>query len=327
MDDRRRGASLASRVRLDTDEQLHTRVAWYYFIANMTQQEIGDRLGASRVRVNRLLAACRERGLVQINIRGDLAACTALEHQLVSAYGLADAVVVPIADSGSGLRDAIGVAAASYIAERFDDDMTLGLGWGATLRAVLRAIPNRAFEGSSVVGLQGGLSHCSGINTFEIVSAFADRLGADQHFFAAPVFARNEADREMILAQEPTRETYEKGRTADMALFTVGEISDSLLVTYGVETAEERSSLQSSGAVGDVLGSFLDAEGVPVDHSLNRRSVAIAPEDLRGIGSRVLAAGGSHQAQAIRAALRSRIPSVLITDENTAQGLLEPAQA
>jgi DNA-binding transcriptional regulator LsrR (DeoR family) len=312
---------------LDTDEQLHTRVAWYYFIANMTQQEIGDRLGASRVRVNRLLAACRERGLVQINIRGDLAACTALERQLLSAYGLSDAVVVPIADSGSGLRDAIGVAAASYVAERLGDNMTLGLGWGRTLRAVLRAIPNRVLEGASVVGLQGGLSHCSGINTFEIVSAFADRLGADQHFFAAPVFARNEADREMILAQQPTRETYEKGCSADMALFTVGEISDSLLVTYGIEAAEERSSLEASGVVGDVLGTFLDAQGRSVDHSLNRRSVAIAPADLHDIGSRVMAAGGSSKAVAIRAALRSGIPNVLITDESTAQGLLEPAES
>lgn len=322
MDDRRRGASLASRVRLDTDEQLHTRVAWYYFVANMTQQEIGNRLGASRVRVNRLLAACRERGLVQINIRGDLAASTALERQLVDEYGLTDAVVVPIADSGSGMLDALGVAAASYVAERFTDHMTLALGWGSTLRAVLRAIPNRPLAGASVVCLQGGLSHCSGINTFELVAAFADRFGADQHFFAAPVFARNEADREMILAQEPTRETYNKGSQADLALFTVGEISDSLLVNYGVETADERASLQASGAVGDVLGTFLDAEGNEIDHPLNRRSVAIALRDLRGIDRRVLVAGGTHQAVAIRAALLAATPNVLITDELTAQGLV-----
>ncbi len=323
MDDRRRGASLASRVRLDTDEQLHTRVAWYYFVANMTQQEIGDRLGASRVRVNRLLAACRERGLVQINIRGDLAACTALEGRLVATYGLTDAVVVPLADSASGMLDGIGVAAASYIAERLGDHMTLGLGWGRTLRAVLRAIPNRPLEGVSVVCLQGGLSHCSGINTFELVSAYADRFGADQHFFAAPVFASSEADREMILAQEPTRETYDKGRNADFALFTAGEISDSMLVTYGVETAEERASLQAAGAVGDVLGTFLDAEGAAIDHPLNRRSVAIAPSDLRGVGRRILVAGGGHQSMAIRAALLSGTPNVLITDELSAQELLD----
>jgi len=322
MDDRRRGASLASRVKLDTDEQLHTRVAWYSFMANMTQQEIADRLGASRVRVNRLLAACRERGLVQINIRGDLAACTALERQLLSRYQLLDAVVVPIADSNSGLEDAIGVAAASYIAERFQDNMTLGLGWGRTLRSVLRAIPNRPLEGASVVCLQGGLSHCSGINTFELVSAFADRFQADQHFFAAPVFARNEADREMILAQEPTRETYDKGSRADLALFTVGEVSDSLLVTYGVATAEERDSLRNVGAVGDVLGTFLDAEGRAIDHVLNRRSVAVGMADLRGIDRRVMAAGGSRQRAAIRSALLSGTPNVLITDELTAQALV-----
>src|SRR5438552_9559961 len=41
----------------DPEEELQARVAWYYYVGNLTQQQIATRIGSNRVRVNRLLAA------------------------------------------------------------------------------------------------------------------------------------------------------------------------------------------------------------------------------------------------------------------------------
>lgn len=307
---------------MDTEEQLQTRVAWYYYIGNLTQQQIANRIGISRVRVNRLLAVCRENGLVQITINGKLAACVELEHALVERYSLKDAVVVPTPENPEYLRDAIGVGAGTYVSTRIRDGDTIGVGWGRTLLSVLRSVQGRSHRSLSVVSLLGGLSHCSGINTFEIVSDFADLFDADCHFFAAPVFASSEEARDLILQQEAIRETYERARNADMAILTLGDLVDSLIVTYGLHDTQELDSVRAAGAVGDIIGHFVDAYGAPVNHPLNGRAVALGLEDLRRIKQVVVASGGLHKLEVTRAALRGSYVSVLVTDEVTARRLV-----
>ena len=46
------------------EEQLRVRVAWLYFMEGLTQSEIADRLGITRLRANRVLAEARADGLV-----------------------------------------------------------------------------------------------------------------------------------------------------------------------------------------------------------------------------------------------------------------------
>lgn len=305
----------------DGDRQLQTRVAWYYFIGNLTQQQIATRLGTTRIKVNRMLAASRESGLVRIIINSPLTSCVELEQTLTARFGLRAAVVVPTPEATDYLRDAIGVGAGSYLADHIADGMTLGVGWGRTLRSIMRALRGASFQSLSVVSLQGGLAHCSGINTFEIVSDFAELFGADQHFFAAPIFANSESARDIILRQSVIRDTYRKARAADLAVLTCGDLTESLIVTYGLEHAADLDSLREAGAVGDVLGHFVDAEGRLVDHPINRRTVALSLEDLAAIARVVMVSGGEHKRVITRAALRGGFVDVLVTDEATARAL------
>ncbi|RVP96184.1 sigma factor-like helix-turn-helix DNA-binding protein, partial [Sinorhizobium meliloti] len=39
----------------DTDEEILTRIAWYYYNDGLTQNEIGEKLNMSRIKVSRLL--------------------------------------------------------------------------------------------------------------------------------------------------------------------------------------------------------------------------------------------------------------------------------
>lgn len=307
---------------MDNEEHLQTRIAWYYYVENLTQQQIATRLGTSRVRVNRFLSACRESGLVQIDIHGRLADCVALEQRLVEHYGLREAVVVPTPQDPELVTEAIGVGAGSYLNRSIRDGHTLAIGWGRTLAQTLRAVSAKHYRAMSTVSLQGGLSHCARLNTFEIVSDFANRLGADCYYFAAPIFASSEAARDLLLQQVPIRATYERALQADLSLVTVGDMTRSLIVTYGMTRSEDVEAVTAAGAVGDLLGHFIDAQGRAVDHELNRRTVAVSLGDLRRVRKLVLASGGAHKQAVTRAALVGGYAKVLVTDADTARYLL-----
>ncbi|HEY4353054.1 MAG TPA: sugar-binding transcriptional regulator [Paraburkholderia sp.] len=308
---------------IDSEEELQARVAWHYYIGNMTQQEIAQRIGSNRVRVNRLLAASRESGLVQITINSRIAPCIALEEQLVERFELEGAVVVPTGANAEANMAGLGIGAAGYLATRLEDGSTIGIGWGRTIRAVLRAMPQRAYGALNAVSLQGGLSHCPSINTFDIVSDFANLCHADGYLFAAPIYVGSQKARDLILQEEAVRGTYELARHSDLALLTCGDLTESLVVTYGISKPDELRMLRKAGAVGDLLGHFMDADGELIDHPLNRRTVAITLDDLRNIDHVVLVSGGAKKFHVTRAALRGRYASVLVTDEETARRLCD----
>ena len=308
---------------IDSEVELQTRVAWHYYVGNMTQQEIAQLLGTNRVRVNRLLAASRESGLVRITINSRIAPCVALEEQLVEQFNLQAAVVVPTGATYEATMAALGIGAAEYLTQHIAAGHTIGLGWGRTIRAVLRALPQRSYGPVSAVSLQGGLAHCPSINTFDIVSDFADLCHADGYLFPAPIYVSSQKVRDVILQEDAVRETYELARGCDLAVLTVGDLTESLVITYGVKDPDDLRTLRKAGAVGDVLGHFVDENGKLINHPLNRRTVAVALDDLRGVKRVVLVSGSAKKFFVTRATLRGGYVSVLVTDEDTARRLCE----
>jgi DNA-binding transcriptional regulator LsrR (DeoR family) len=91
-----------------------------------------------------------------------------------------------------------------------------------------------------------------------------------------------------------------------------------MLMRDGLPADVTVGSLRERGAVGDLLGTVLDAAGRPIDHPINDRVIGIGLDDLRRIPNVILAAGGAHKAPIIRAALRIGVVGTLVTDEATA---------
>jgi DNA-binding transcriptional regulator LsrR (DeoR family) len=289
----------------------------------MTQEQIARFMNISRAKVIRLLASARDNGIVRIRIEDRASEQIALERQLVAAFGLADAIVVPAPADEADITTVVGHAAGTYLTDQVKDGMSVGVGWGATLHMSLKALGGQPCQRLSVVSLLGGMTHSRAVNPSAVARRIADAFGADCYQLTAPVMVANESVRAALWSEPGLRELLERARRVDLALVSVGDVSEeATLFRQGLLPRSALASLQAAGAVGDVLCHFIDAEGKVVDHPVNRRVVAVDLDDLRRVPRIVVAAGGRRKVAAIRAALKGTGAGVLITEEGAARGLL-----
>jgi DNA-binding transcriptional regulator LsrR (DeoR family) len=305
------------------DAAMAARICWHYFKEGQTQDAIATRLNLTRKRVNRILGEARERGLVQITIQHPLGIYSELEGRLISQFGLQRAIVVPSPLGDTDVRAMVGAAAGEYVSEQLAPGAALGITWGGTINAAAQNIKKRSEQGNSVVLLCGGLAESTSINPYDNASMMARALDARCHYITAPMFAASAELRQALVESEPVRSVLAMVPKLAMALLSAIDLTeDSKALEYGLISRGDWRSLRSAGAVGDICGHYLDADGNLVQHPLATRVINPSVKALQAIPLRVLAAGGMAKVAIIRAAISAKLCHVLITDENAAAALL-----
>jgi DNA-binding transcriptional regulator LsrR (DeoR family) len=168
----------------------------------------------------------------------------------------------------------------------------------------------------------GGLTRSSGTNTFEVPTGFARALGSECYYLAAPIYFPTAESRATLVSHYGIAEALRKARHADLALVSCGDLSTRSLLVETQTVAENLESLKKAGAIGDLLGVFLDASGKPVTHPLNERTMAISPLDLKAIPDSILASGGLNKAPIMRAILSFGYVKRVVMDEDCAAAIL-----
>ena len=203
------------------------------------------------------------------------------------------------------MTKAIGVAAGMYITDSLTDDMSIGVGWGATLYESLHTLTPRELENVQVVSLLGGIVQARRYNPSEFAWQFARIVGADCYLLAAPAVVDSPETKEALIERCGLRDVLRRAERIDMALLSVGTMApDSTAFRFGFSSEEERTALIRLGAVGDLL-----YNSIPL-------------EQLRGVPLRVIASGGHEKVEPILGAIKLVNCNVLITNEATARELL-----
>src|SRR5262245_10579 len=150
------------------DEQQSIRVAWLYFMEGLTQSEIAERLGLTRLRVNRMVSEARTNGVVGITLNSPLTSCVDLEQQLVGRLSLKAAVIVPTPANPELVPMLLGRAAGEFLSRHLESSSVagLGIGWGATLRETIKHVRAARYPDVVVTSMMGGLTHGLELNTF-----------------------------------------------------------------------------------------------------------------------------------------------------------------
>lgn len=313
----------------DSESSLQIRAAWLAYVGGYTQEEIAERLGLSRVKAHRLIAAALESGRVKVFVEGEEAQCLALEDELKARYRLRHCtVVLDSARPGSAESVdelvALGVGGAQVLYRLLQKagPITVGVGHGRTLAALAEHLPHLPRPDLKFVSLIGSLTRKSSANPFDVISRLAERTGGEGYFLPVPFIADTEADAEVLRAQRGVQTVLGLAHGCELCVVGVGVLgSHGNLLHTGMLTAQEQAALEKKGAVGDLLGHFLDRDGQVVDHELNRRALGVRLSEMRG--RQVLAVvGGNHKVPAILAALRSGYLTGLVVNESTAQQLV-----
>lgn len=304
------------------EDQTEVRAAWLYFMEGLTQAEIARRLGTTRLRINRLLGDARRNGLVGITLNSELASCVALEQKLIREFELEAAVIVPTPGDEEQIPTVLGRAAAQFVSDYLEQHRVrgFGIGWGRTLREMTRHMRRGRYPDVCVNSMMGGLTRGLEINTFDIVSDLARRLNSQCQYLAAPIYAGSPESRDTIIAQDVFREAFRRIETNELAVLSIGDVTRrSMLVRYGLPEDVGINELRAAGAVGDIVGQFIDARGRPIDHPLNRRAIALPLDALSRGTTVVFVAGGKHKVRALAAVLRGGYGSAFVSDESTAR--------
>jgi DNA-binding transcriptional regulator LsrR (DeoR family) len=299
------------------------RIAWMYYVEGLTQNEIADRLGIGRVTVVRNVNEAIKQREVKIWIEGEVAECFKLEAELKRAFGLKDAVVVPEPALPENLAKSIGVAAGMYMSEALTDNMTIGVGWGATLYESLRTLAPRQLENVQIISLLGGIVQARRFNPSEFAWQFARMIGAECFLLQAPAVVDSPETREALIERCGLDDVLRRAERLDIALVSVGAMTPaSTAFRVNLIAEEERRALAKMGAVGELLCNFFDRDGRLVDHPVNRRIMSIPVEQLRRVPTRIIASGGRDKVESLLGSINLIGYNVLMTNEATARELL-----
>jgi deoxyribonucleoside regulator len=314
------------------DELLTVRVAELYYDENKTQDEIGALLGISRWKAGRLLTHARESGIVRIEIVHPRARRLGLERELCARFGLAEAVIVPDPDAGPDARatDAaattrVAQAAADYLSALRPVPRVLGVSWGRTLNEVAERLPDGWATGVTVVQINGGVSlnrRPGGAAT--LATTIAQRGGGQAVLLPSPAILERIETKRAIEADRTVADVLSRAAAASAYLYSAGVAdASSVLVDSGYLAADDVTDLVRRGAVGDVVGRYINADGGIVDRALDERTVGLGLDKLRSSATAIFVVAGSSKHDIARAVVMSGLCTVIVSDESTAHALLE----
>ena len=313
------------------------RCVQLYYRAQRHQKEIARELGLSSSKVSRLLKRAFAEGVVRVEL--ELPKRPRLEAALVERFRLRDAVVIPLGEPRD-LKEDLGTAAARYFEKVAADGARVGLSCGFTLYHLIHALRERRFRDLELYPL-------SGESTLQLVDLFPNTLVGMMaakyrphvRAYALPVqvlgsLAGARRERARLLQKGEVRRIYEAAGNVDIALVGIGMIGEatagfcSLAEFYGVSVRR----LRALGVVGEINYHPFDRSGELIERRelrpLTRRVLAIPPSRLRELSARygklvIAVAGGRDKRDAILGAMRGRFANVLVTDEESAEALLD----
>ncbi|RVC79013.1 sugar-binding transcriptional regulator, partial [Mesorhizobium sp. M2A.F.Ca.ET.046.02.1.1] len=296
-----------------------------HYAGGLTQSEVAKRLGLTSLKAHRLITKANQEGLVKVYIDGEISECVALEDELSGRYGLDYCEVVPDFDPEELPLKALGIAGAQFLKREIErgEDALIGVGHGRTLAACVEYLPRISANGIRFVSLLGGLTRKFSANPHDVIHRLAERTGAAAYVMPVPMFANTVEDRAVLLGQKGISEVFDLARSADLLLAGIGTAEqEASLVATGMIEKGEMEETRHNGAVGELLGHFFDDAGKQVATTVSCRALALAREDIAN--RRIVAvAGGKIKVRAIKSVLEGRYLKGLITDERTAQSLVE----
>ncbi len=298
-----------------------------YYVEEVTQAEIAQRMNLSTAKVNRLLRQARELGYVNFVIRTPFQPLFDLESRLKAVFGLQEAIVIPaVGNTSSSLLSALGTVAADFLLEQIRDGDVVAITPGTTVQAVVQSLDALRPYQVEVVPMLGAIQGEIESDMNYLATHMADRLGAKSYQLHAPAFVDTQEHGEVMRSMVPVKKILDIARQANIALLGVGTVNPeaSRFVQFTALSAEDLRHIASGcGGVGEISAHVYDIEGRACAKKYAERVIGLTLAEIQQIPYRIGVAASAAKALPIYGALRGGYLHALITDEEAARGVLK----
>ena len=301
------------------------KAGWLYYVAGYTQEEIAKKLNVSRQSAQRMVALSVSEGLIKVRLEHPIAKCMDLQVKLKESFGLRSCIVVPSADGEPSSTLGLAQAGAKEIELHLKSPQpkVIALGTGRVLRACVEELTLLNCEHHQIVALLGNMASDGSASSYDVVMRMAEHINAKHYPMPLPVLPSSKEEKEQLHAQHYIANNLKLAAQADVTFVGVGNLAiNSPLHIDGFVTPKELEELQTKGAVGEIISWVLDVNGNLIDCAVNER-VASTPLKVPPEKAVYAIAAGEEKVLAILGALRSKLINGLITNEYTAERLLE----
>jgi len=307
---------------MDSEKNLMAEAAVLYYEKKLTQQEIAQILGLSRQTVSKLLNDAITEHIVEIKVHAPDKTCNYLEQSLCKHFQIKNAVVCSVSGKDNALRQLMTAKQAStYLTPILKQgNLKIAVSWGRTLQTLIEELPQCYTEDNIVFPLFGATdSDQSYFLSNELTRNFANKIGATAKYAWFPYRPDQVDDCELLKRTSYYQKIDALWQQMDLAIVGIGNTSI-LRMFENVFDYPDKSSY----AVGDIATKLFTLDGTLIE-SYNHALCASA-EDIRRAKQTVAIAcsnAENDKIDAIIGALRTGLIDTLITDEHTAQKVVD----
>jgi deoxyribonucleoside regulator len=294
----------------------------------MSQAEIATFVRVSQPKISRMLAIAQQRGIVRISVPEYESRNPELEKALTKRFSV-DAVVI---HSIGGvevvpLRHIMGYFAAPVVRKWLRPHSLVVLSGGRAVQALVEHM--QPVQPVSDLRIAPGMGHIDSspgsYDASELCRDLARRWQGTVLSLNGPLVFPDEASYQEVVRLPQIQEVLRAVAKADVLVFGVGAMHNSLLFERDLFTRAEIAVLSEAGAVGEVLGRFYNANGLECETPLRKRTLSTDLGKLRGIERRIAVVVGVDRTAAVLGAIRGKLLNTLVTEESCAEALLKLA--
>lgn len=310
--------------------ELLTEIAVAYYCDEVTQEEIANKFGFSRIKVGRLLKRAKEEGIVEINVRYHPIFSTQLEKQLKERFPITRALIALDHNDEEEQRRQVATLVSNHLNNILKDNVVVAVGQGRNVAAVAE------FSGTTqsrdcrfICGIGGTHRPGDVINADHISRLLSKKFGGSSESLYAPAYVENVQLKDMLLQNGTIKETLDRARKADIALVGIGDMNEeSYMVKLGWFTPHEINDASiNQGVIGDIAGyDFFNSNGEHVNTVMDNRVIGLNVEELKQIPCVIAIASENTKALAIMGALRTGAIDIIATSARNIRTILNFSQ-
>ncbi|MFP4330491.1 MAG: sugar-binding transcriptional regulator [Alkalispirochaetaceae bacterium] len=300
------------------------KVARLYYLEEMNQRDIAEKLNISIASVSRALSRAKELDIVRISISENLDRLGELEIAMERRWKLDECLLVPRFGSRANTYQEMANRVTELLSRILERGDTLGVSWGETLKTVSENLGRIGLNEVDVVPVVGAMGTVeTGIYPNSIAREFADRIGGRAFLMNTPAVVDSREIRDSLTQDsnfQMVRQIWDRLKAVLMSVSALDE--ETSAYKGGIFTSRELEMLRERGGSCATNFSILDAQGRQLDNPISERITNLPFDELTRIPHVVVIAAGEHKIEPLRSALRGGVANVLITDMECAEALL-----